>query len=52
MDKKISKREQLKLILQWMDEAEAVVIGGASGMSTACGFDYYTPHTPFFKKYF
>ena len=21
-------------------------------MSTACGFDYYTHHTPFFKKYF
>lgn len=47
-----TKQKQLKTILQWIDEAEAVVIGGASGMSTACGFDYYTHHTPFFKKYF
>ena len=51
-NQKNTKQEQLKTILQWIDEAEAVVIGGASGMSTACGFDYYTHHTPFFKKYF
>lgn len=51
-DEKISKQKQLKLILQWIDEAEAVVIGGASGMSTASGFDYYSHHTPLFEEYF
>lgn len=45
-------KDKLKNILRWIDEADAVVIGGASGMSTACGFDYYGHHTPFFEKYF
>lgn len=44
-------RNNIEKVLKWIDEAEAVVIGGASGMSTACGFDYYN-HSPFFKKYF
>lgn len=39
-------------VLQWIEEADAVVIGGASGMSAACGFDYYSHHSPFFEKYF
>ena len=43
---------KLKKILAWIDEAEVIVIGGASGMSTANGYDYYTHHTPFFQKYF
>lgn len=45
-------RDDLKKIIRWIDEADALVIGGASGMSTACGYDYYTHHTPFFEKYF
>lgn len=49
---KTKKWEQLRTVLQWIDEAEAIVVGGASGMSTACGFDYYSHHTPFFQKYF
>ena len=43
---------ELNKILTWIDEAEVIVIGGASGMSTANGYDYYTHHTPFFQKYF
>ena len=51
-NEKNTKWEQLRTVLQWIDEAEAIVVGGASGMSTACGFDYYSHHTPFFQKYF
>ncbi len=48
----MSKTEKMEQILAWIDESDAVVIGGASGLSTANGFDYYHPHTPFFEKYF
>lgn len=47
-----STEEKLHTILQWIDEAEAIVIGGASGMSAACGYDYYSHHNPFFEQYF
>ena len=50
--KSVVVEDQLEQILQWIDEAEAIVIGGASGLSTACGFDYYTPNSPFFQQYF
>lgn len=43
--------EDLKTIDRWISQAEAIVIGGASGMSAACGFDYYN-HGPFFQKHF
>lgn len=45
-------QNKMRTALQWIEEADAVVIGGASGMSAACGYDYYTYHTPFFEKYF
>lgn len=48
----VSYQTNLLKILEWIEEADAVVIGGASGMSTACGYDYYTHHTPFFETYF
>ncbi len=44
--------KKVEQVLEWIDEADAVVIGGASGISTANGFDYYNHHTPFFNKYF
>lgn len=46
------RQETLYTVLRWIDEADAVVIGGASGMSAACGFDYYSHHSPFFEEYF
>lgn len=51
MEKEMIYQEELEKILCWIEEADAVVIGGASGMSAACGFDYYN-HSPFFEKYF
>lgn len=45
-------QEDLQKIVRWIEEADTIVIGGASGMSAACGFDYYGHHTPFFEKYF
>ena len=47
----LSYKEKLEAILEKIEEADAVVIGGASGMSAACGFDYYN-HSPFFEQYF
>lgn len=44
----MNKEEKMQQILDWIEQADAIVIGGASGMSTANGFDYYNQHTPFF----
>jgi hypothetical protein len=44
----LSAEAKLHTILQWLEEAEAIVIGGASGMSAACGYDYYSHRSPFF----
>lgn len=48
----MKKEEKMQQVLDWIEEADAVVIGGASGMSTANGFDYYNQHTPFFEEHF
>ena len=48
---KLSYDEKIKEIIKQIDEADAIVVGGASGMSTANGFDYYN-YGPFFEKYF
>lgn len=45
-------QDTLQKMIRCIDEADALVIGGTSGMSTACGYDYYTHHTPFFEEYF
>ncbi len=50
--KKMSKEEKMQQVLLWIEEADAIVIGGASGMSTANGYDYYNQHTPFFEEHF
>ncbi len=50
--KGMTKEEKMQQVLDWIEEADAVVIGGASGMSTANGFDYYNQHTPFFEEHF
>lgn len=51
-EQKVTMVEKMEIVLRWLEEADAVVIGGASGMSAACGYDYYSHHSPFFEKYF
>lgn len=41
----------LRQASQWLQEAEAVVVGIGSGFSTACGFDFYHD-TELFQEYF
>ncbi len=48
----MTKEQRMQQILYWIEESDVVVVGGASGLSTANGFDYYNQHTPFFEKYF
>ncbi len=48
----LTKSERMEQILTWIEEADAGVIGGASGLSTANGYDYYNHNTPFFNEHF
>jgi NAD-dependent SIR2 family protein deacetylase len=45
-------------IQQWINEADAIVVGAGSGLSSACGYSHYntvpffTDHMqPFIEKY-
>lgn len=44
--------DMLATILQKIEEAEAVVVGGASGMSTANGHDFYGPDSKYWLDNF
>ncbi len=48
----MNKTQRMQQILDWIEEADAIVIGGASGLSTANGYNYYDQHTPFFEEHF
>ena len=43
--------EQAELLLEKVNEADAVMVGGASGMSAAAGYAWYA-EDPLFRKYF
>lgn len=44
--------EQLALYMQKLDEADCVIVGGASGLSAAGGGDFYYEDNASFRKYF
>ena len=45
-------KEQLEKFRAMIDEAECIVVGGASGLSAAGGGDFYYGNTDSFKQYF
>lgn len=51
-DQKIPYEEKIQKIAEAVQDAEAIVVGTASGMSTAAGQDFYYESTPTFQKYF
>lgn len=51
-DKGIPYEEKIRKMAEEIRDAEAIVVGAASGMSTAAGQDFYYGSTPSFKKYF
>ena len=52
-DKKaLPYEKQIEALLQELEEADCVVVGGASGLSAAGGGDFYYGNTPSFQKYF
>ena len=52
-DKKaLPYEKQIETLLQELEEADCVVVGGASGLSAAGGGDFYYGNTPSFQKYF
>ena len=52
-DKKaLTYEKQIEALLQELEEADCVVVGGASGLSAAGGGDFYYGNTPSFQKYF
>lgn len=44
--------EQIQEFVKRVQEAECIVVGGASGLSAAGGGDFYYADTPSFRKYF
>lgn len=51
-DKSVPYEEKIAKIADAIRDAEAIVVGAASGLSTAAGQDFYYESTPTFKKYF
>lgn len=51
-DKKIPYEEKIKRLAEFIREADAILVGTASGMSTAAGQDFYYGNTESFRKYF
>ena len=52
-DKKtLPYEKQIEALLQELEEADCVVVGGASGLSAAGGGDFYYGNMPSFQKYF
>jgi NAD-dependent SIR2 family protein deacetylase len=44
--------KQIQQLMNAIDEADCVIVGGASGLSAAGGGDFYYKDTPSFYKYF
>ncbi|MDO4616661.1 MAG: NAD-dependent protein deacetylase [Lachnospiraceae bacterium] len=47
-----SYEEQLEILLQKIEEADSIVVGGASGLSAAGGGDFYYEDNASYRKYF
>lgn len=50
--KPISYEEQISVWIEKLEEADCVIVGGASGLSAAGGGDFYYDATPSYIKYF
>ena len=44
--------EQIARLVRSVEDADCVLVGGASGLSAAGGGDFYYTDTPSFRKYF
>ncbi len=47
-----SYKKQLEILLQKIEEADCVIVGGASGLSAAGGGDFYYEDNASYRKYF
>ena len=43
-------KEKIEVLRQKIDEADAIVVGGASGMSAASGFVFYYQEDDVFRR--
>ena len=48
----LSYEEQIQEFVRRVQEAECIIVGGASGLSAAGGGDFYYSDTPSFRKHF
>ena len=44
--------KQIEKLIEKIKEADCIVVGGASGLSSAGGGDFYYEDTPSFRRYF
>lgn len=51
-EKKIPYEEQIELFVQKVQEADCIIVGGASGLSAAGGGDFYYEDNASYRKYF
>jgi NAD-dependent SIR2 family protein deacetylase len=45
-------KNNVEFLLKKIEDAEAILVGAASGMSAACGFHFFYTHDEYFEKYF
>ena len=50
--KKEAYEQQIIQFIEVLNEAECIIVGGASGLSAAGGGDFYYDDTPSYRKYF
>ena len=51
-EKKIPYEKQIELFVQKVQEADCIIVGGASGLSAAGGGDFYYEDNESYRKYF
>lgn len=45
-------KKQVGLLLEKIEDADAVLVGAAAGMSAACGYNFFYQNDAYFQKYF
>lgn len=50
-DKKIGYEDQIRILAEKINDAEAILVGAAAGMSASCGYNFFYQNDEIFCKY-
>ena len=45
-------QKNVEILLEKIEESNAILVGAAAGMSASCGFKFFYSHDEYFEKYF